>query len=57
MARKPSITNSLYKAARFSADIRAARKGPVALGKRLVRKQVYRTEGTYTRRLLRKIGL
>jgi hypothetical protein len=57
MARKPSLTNTLYSMARFSADVRAARKGPVALGKRLVRKQVYRAEGTATRRLLRKIGL
>jgi hypothetical protein len=57
MARKPSLTNTLYSMARLSADVRAARKGPVALGKRLVRKRVYRAEGTATRRLFRKIGL
>ncbi len=48
-----SLTNMLYKLARASATGRAARKGPTALGKRYVRKAVYRTEGKATRRAMR----
>ncbi|MDQ0241184.1 hypothetical protein J2S94_003277 [Arthrobacter bambusae] len=41
-----SLTSLLFRAARLSADGRALRKGPAAVGKRLVRKQVYkRTNG------------
>ncbi len=38
-----SITSSLYRAARMSATMRAAKRGPSALGKRYVRKAVGRT--------------
>jgi hypothetical protein len=37
-----SITSMLYRLARASATGRAARKGPAAFGKRIVRKQVGR---------------
>jgi hypothetical protein len=41
-----SLTSLLFQAARLSADGRALRKGPAAVGKRVVRKQVYkRTNG------------
>lgn len=50
-----SITSLLFRAARLSADARAIRKGPTAVGKRIVRKQVYkRTNGTIAR-LLRAV--
>lgn len=38
-----SITSMLFRAARYSADARAVSKGPEAIAKRLVRKQVYKT--------------
>lgn len=57
MARKSSLTNVLYRAARASATGRAARKGPEALAKREVRRKVYRSEGTATRKLLKIFGL
>jgi len=51
------LTNALYKAARLSATGRAARKGPAALGKRVVRRAVYRGEGKTTRKVFRMFGL
>ena len=56
MARS-NLTDLLYKLARASATGRAARKGPGALAKREVRRQVYREEGKVTRRLLKGFGL
>lgn len=52
-----SVTNSLYRAARFGADVRAVRKGPKATAKRIVRRQVYRSTGRSTRRILKAFGL
>ena len=57
MARKSSLTNLLYRAARASATGRAASKGPAALAKRQVRRAVYRSEGKETRRLFKMFGL
>jgi hypothetical protein len=57
MARRSSLTNTLYRLARASATGRAASKGPAALGKRYVRKAVYRKEGTVTRRFFKGFGL
>jgi hypothetical protein len=57
MARKSSLTNSLYRAARASATLRAASKGPAALGKRQVRRAVYRREGSLTRKIFKNFGL
>lgn len=54
MARR-SLTDTLYKLARASATGRAASKGPEALAKREVRKEVYRKEGSLTRKLFRSI--
>jgi hypothetical protein len=48
-----SLTNSLYRLARLSADGRAARRGPAAVAKRAVRRRVYRAEGKATRRAFR----
>lgn len=52
-----SLTDLLFRAARTSATVRAARKGPEALVKRQVRRKVYRSEGAATRRILRRFGL
>lgn len=57
MARKFNLTNTLYRAARLSADLRAVRKGPRAIVARLLRKQVYRRTNGATARLLRQMGL
>jgi hypothetical protein len=57
MARRGSLTNTLYRLARASATGRAASKGPAPLAKRQIRRKVYRAEGSATRRLLRKFGL
>jgi hypothetical protein len=37
-----SFTSALFRAARLSADGRAISKGPAAIGRRIVRKTVYR---------------
>ena len=50
-----SFTNMLYRLARASATGRAVRKGPTALGKREVRKVVYRRVNGQTARLLRRL--
>lgn len=42
MARKTSITNTLFWLARRSADLRAASKGPVPFAQREIRKVAYR---------------
>jgi hypothetical protein len=52
-----SLTSQLYRIARDSANVRAARKGPAAYGKRVVRRKVYRKEGSLTRSLFRGFGL
>lgn len=50
-----SFTSLLYKAARLSADLRAVRKGPAAVGKRMVRKAVYRRTNGLLGSLLRAV--
>ena len=48
----------LYRAGRDLGDVEAVASGnPAKVGKRIVRRKVYRTEGTITRRWLRKFGL
>jgi hypothetical protein len=55
MAR--SFTSQLYRAARFSNNVRAATRGPGAYARRVVRRKTYsRSMGT-TRRLLKVFGL
>ncbi len=51
------LTNALYKLARASATGRAARRGPDAVAKRVVRRQVYRVTNKATRQALRRFGL
>lgn len=50
-----SLTSLLFRAARLSADGRAVRNGPAAVGKRYVRKQVYRQTGGLLAALLRTV--
>ena len=40
-----SLTSMLYRAARLSATMRAASRGPGALGKRMIRRSVGRAWG------------
>jgi hypothetical protein len=48
-----SLTSILFQAARLSADGRALRKGPAAVGKRVIRKQVYKQTNGLLAALLR----
>jgi hypothetical protein len=52
-----SLTSTLYRAARFSNNVRAASRGPGAYAARVMRRKTYsRTMGA-TRRFLRGFGL
>ena len=48
-----SLTSLLFRAARLSADGRAIRKGPAAIGKRIIRKQVYKRSNGFIAGILR----
>lgn len=48
-----STKNTIYRLLSFSNDVKAASKGPVPFGKRLVRKSAYRGLS----RTLRRLGL
>jgi hypothetical protein len=47
----------LYRIARTMGDVNAARRGPSAYGRRVVRKRVYRTTNRATAKALRRFGL
>ena len=52
------LRRSLYRDARILGDVEAVASGnPGKMAKRVVRRKVYRAEGTITRRRLRKFGL
>jgi hypothetical protein len=55
MARRKSLTGQLYRIARDSANVRAARGGPASYGKRVVRRKVYAKSNGLTGRLLRRL--
>lgn len=57
MARKRSLTSSLYRAARASNNVRAASRGPAAYGRRIVRRKTYSRSMGATGKLLRIFGL
>ena len=40
-----SLTSQLFRAARLSANARAVRRGPAAMGKRMVRRSIGRAWG------------
>jgi hypothetical protein len=48
-----NIVSALYRGLATYNDVKAVRRGPAAVGKRVVRKAAYRT----TTKLLRKVGL
>lgn len=52
-----SLRRSLYRASRTLGDMEAAERGPKVLGRRLVRRRVYREQGRLTRKILRGFGL
>ena len=52
------LRRQLYRDARIVGDVEAAASGkPSKVAKRVVRRRVYRAEGTITRRWLRKMGM
>jgi hypothetical protein len=57
MPRRRSLTSELFRAARTSANIRAAERGPGAYAKRVVRRKTYAKTMGATRKLLRAFGL
>lgn len=57
MARRRSLRNQLYRAARDLDNLEAAERGPASYGRRVIRRRVYRTTNGLTRRLLRGAGL
>ncbi len=57
MPRRRSLTSTLYRAARFSNNLRAASRGPGAYAKRVARRRVYSKSMGTTRKYLRALGL
>jgi hypothetical protein len=57
MARRRSLTGTLYRAARLNNNARAASRGPGAYGKRVVRRKTYGKSMGATNRFLRMLGL
>ncbi len=51
------VRRMTYRAARVMGDVDAARHGPSAYGRRVVRRRVYRASGGATRELCRALGL
>jgi predicted solute-binding protein len=52
-----SLRSQLYRAARDLGTAEAAAKGPVPLGKRVVRRRIYRKTNGLLARLLKRGGL
>jgi hypothetical protein len=57
MAHRKSLRSQLYRAARDLGNVQAARQGPTAYGKRIVRRKVYRATSGINQPVLREIGL
>jgi hypothetical protein len=57
VARRRSLRSEMYRTARIMGDIDAAKRGPSAYGKRVLRKDMYRHSTSVTRQLLRLVGL
>jgi hypothetical protein len=55
MARRKSLTSQLYRLARDSANVRAARGGTASYGKRVVRRKVYAKSNGMVGKFLRSI--
>jgi hypothetical protein len=52
-----SLTSQLYRVARFSANVRAASRGPGAYAKRVARRKTYSKTMGLTRSILKAFGL
>lgn len=52
-----SLRSQLYRAARDLGNVQAARKGPSGIGRRVVRRKVYRSVNGPLGRLLRVLGI
>ena len=57
MARRKSFRSQLYRAARDLGNVQATSKGPTSYGKRVVRREVYRTTNGINQRVLKELGL
>ncbi|MGA2804709.1 MAG: hypothetical protein ABSF89_10000 [Acidimicrobiales bacterium] len=57
MARKRSLTSTLYRAERLNNNARAASRGPRAYARRVARRKTYTKTMGATGRLLRMFGL
>ena len=55
MPRRKSLRSQLYRGARDLGDLEAAEKGPTSLGKRYVRRAVYRRTNSGLAALLRGV--
>lgn len=51
------VRGDSYRIARALGDVQAAKQGPVALGKRVVRKQAYRKTNGVLWEILKALGL
>lgn len=51
------LSGWLYRAARLSRDVNAVSRGPGAVGRRAVRKPVYRAVNRATAKVLRRVKL
>ncbi|MGP8162765.1 MAG: hypothetical protein ACLQAN_03150 [Acidimicrobiales bacterium] len=57
MPRRRNLTSQLYRAARFSNNVRAASRGPSAYAKRVVRRRAYGKSMGLTGSILKALGL
>ncbi len=57
MSRRISLTSTLYRAARFSNNVRAASRGPGAYARRVVRRKAYGRSMGLTGSILKVLGL
>ena len=57
MARRRTTRSQLYRLARDLGNVQAARRGPGAYSKRVVRRAAYRTVNRQLGRSLRRLGL
>lgn len=57
MRRSRGLRSQLYRGARLLGNAQAAARGPSALGKRLVRRTVYKKTNSGLRKLLKGFGL
>jgi hypothetical protein len=57
MPRKKSLRSQLYRAARDLGNVQAAERGPASYGKRVARRDVYRSINKPLGKTLRGFGL